>query len=132
MELPDGPGKQILGSSCTSCHGLEAIAKNEGLKNDGWEMIVDRMAQYGVTVTGDQTSTLVQYLSDNFGEGRKVLDTSCTTCHGLNEVKKFEGFYRKDDWQDVVTTMVKYGADVKPPQVPLLVEYLARVYGPKK
>jgi mono/diheme cytochrome c family protein len=131
LELPEGQGRQILENSCMSCHGLEGITKNEGLKGDGWKMIVDRMTQYGATVTGDQTTILVQYLADNFGEGRKVLDTSCTTCHSLNEVKKFQGFYKKDDWQDVVTTMVKYGADVKEQQVPVLVEFLTRTYGKK-
>lgn len=128
VEVPDGPGKPILEMTCTSCHGLDSVAKNEGLGQDGWRMIVDRMSQNGASLTPEQSPVLIQYLADYFGEGRKILDTSCTACHGLNEVKKFQGFYKREDWQDVVVTMVKYGADVKEAQVPNLVDYLTRVY----
>jgi cytochrome c5 len=131
VEMPDGPGRPILEMSCTSCHGMDSVARNEGLSKDGWKMVVDRMGQYGASVTSDQSAAVVQYLTDYFGEGRKTLDTSCTTCHGLNEVKKFKGFYKRDDWKDVVTTMVKYGADVKEAQVPPLVDYLTRAYSPR-
>ena len=60
--------------------------------------------------------------------GKKILDTACTVCHSLKEVEKFKGFYNKEDWQDVVTTMIKYGADVKEQDVPVLVEYLTKTY----
>jgi mono/diheme cytochrome c family protein len=132
VELPEGEGKQILQTTCASCHELDVFVKNEGLKEDGWKMVLDRMMQYGANVSGSDSTVLVQYLKDNFGEGRKVLDTACTACHGLNEVKKFQGFYKREDWQDVVVTMVKYGADVKEAQIPVLVEYLTRTYSPKK
>ena len=130
-ELPEGSGKTVLETACVSCHGSDVIAKREGLRSESWMMIVEQMKQYGANITGDQSEVLVRYLADNFGEGRKILDTSCTTCHGLNEVKKFQGFYKRDDWKDVVTTMVKYGALVKEAQVPVLVDYLTRAYGPK-
>jgi uncharacterized protein (DUF169 family) len=64
-------------------------------------------------------------------EGKKILDTACTVCHSLKEVEKFKGFYKKEDWQDVVVTMVKYGADVKDEKVPVLVDYLAKTYSPE-
>lgn len=130
-ELPEGSGKAIIETACVSCHGSDVIAKREGLQSESWMMIVEQMKQYGASITDDQSEVLVRYLVDNFGEGRKILDTSCTTCHGLNEVKKFQGFYKRDDWQDVVTTMVKYGALVKEAQVPVLVDYLTRAYGSK-
>lgn len=132
VELPDGPGRPVVEMSCTSCHELDAVAKNEGLSQDGWKMVVDRMVQNGASISSDQSAAAVQYLTDYFGEGRKTLDTRCTTCHGLSEVRKFRGFYKREDWNDVVTTMVKYGADVKEAQVPALVEYLTRAYSPSK
>jgi sulfite dehydrogenase len=61
--------------------------------------------------------------------GKKILDTACTVCHSLKEVEKFKGFYKRDDWQDVVVTMIKYGADVKDQDVPVLVDYLTKTYG---
>jgi cytochrome c5 len=64
-------------------------------------------------------------------EGKIILDKACTVCHDLKEVEKFKGFYKREDWQDVVTTMIKYGADVKEAQVPVLVEYLTQTYSSK-
>ena len=62
------------------------------------------------------------------GAGKKILETACTTCHDLGEVTKFKGFYAKEDWQDVVITMVKYGAPVKESDIPVLVDYLAKAF----
>jgi hypothetical protein len=66
------------------------------------------------------------------GPGRTILMAACTTCHELKEVTKFRGFYTKDEWRDIVTTMVKYGAVVKGDDVPVLVEYLFKNLGKKE
>ena len=60
------------------------------------------------------------------GEGRKILERACTTCHELGEVTKFRDYYTKDDWRDIVTTMVKYGAELKEGEAEILVEYLGK------
>ena len=65
------------------------------------------------------------------GEGKKVLQASCTACHDLTEVTKFKGFYTRDDWRDIVKTMVAYGATVKESDVDVLVDYLAKNLGRK-
>jgi len=65
------------------------------------------------------------------GDGKKILQASCTTCHDLTEVTKFKGFYTRDDWRDIVNTMVAYGAKVKDSDVDVLVDYLARNLGKK-
>ena len=65
------------------------------------------------------------------GDGKKILQASCTTCHDLTEVTKFKGFYTRDDWRDIVKTMVEYGAKVKESDVDVLVDYLARNLGKK-
>ena len=65
------------------------------------------------------------------GDGKKVLQASCTACHDLTEVTKFKGFYTRDDWRDVVKTMVEYGAKVKDGDVDVLVDYLAKNLGKK-
>ena len=38
----------------------------------------------------------------------------------------------KDEWNGVVREMISYGADIKEAQIPVVVEYLAKNYGPKK
>ena len=65
------------------------------------------------------------------GDGKKILQASCTACHDLTEVTKFKGFYTRDDWRDVVRTMIEYGAKVKESDVDVLVDYLARNLGKK-
>ena len=83
---------------------------------------------FAVTATfadASQTSELPE------GPGRTILMTACTTCHELKEITKFRGFYTKDEWRDVVVTMVKYGAVVKEDDVPVLVDYLFKNLGKK-
>ena len=65
------------------------------------------------------------------GDGKKILQASCTACHDLTEFTKFKGFYTRDDWRDVVKTMIEYGAKVKPDDVDVLVDYLAKNLGKK-
>lgn len=60
------------------------------------------------------------------GEGKKILLRACTTCHDLDEVTKFRTYYTKDDWRDVVATMVKYGAELKDGEAEILVDYLGK------
>jgi mono/diheme cytochrome c family protein len=65
------------------------------------------------------------------GDGKKILNASCTACHDLTEVTKFKGFYTRDDWRDIVKTMIEYGAKVKDGDVDVLVDYLTRNFGKK-
>ena len=63
------------------------------------------------------------------GDGKKILQASCTTCHDLTEVTKFKGYYTRDDWRDILQTMIEYGAVVKESDVEVLVEYLTKTLG---
>ena len=65
------------------------------------------------------------------GDGKKILQASCTACHDLIEVTKFKGFYTRDDWRDIVKTMIEYGAKVKDSDVDVLVDYLTKNLGKK-
>jgi competence protein ComEA len=63
------------------------------------------------------------------GEGKKILMTSCTSCHDLSEVTKFRGYYDRKQWRDIVVTMVEYGAPVDERQVDVLADYLTQNLG---
>ena len=65
------------------------------------------------------------------GPGKRILLASCTNCHELDEVTKLQGFYNKDQWRDLVKTMVEYGAEMKKGEDEVLVEYLAQHFGKK-
>src|SRR5262245_6204482 len=66
------------------------------------------------------------------GAGLQILMSACTACHGLREVTKFRGFYVRQQWQDIVQTMVDYGAPVGTKDVELLSDYLAENLGKKQ
>jgi mono/diheme cytochrome c family protein len=63
------------------------------------------------------------------GEGKKILVTSCTSCHDLSEVTKFRGYYDRKQWRDIVVTMMEYGAPVNEKQVDVLADYLTEHLG---
>ena len=74
-----------------------------------------------------QSSTPSEDLPD--GEGKKILESRCTSCHELTEVTKFRGYYNRAQWRDIVVTMVEYGADLKKPEIETLADYLALHFG---
>jgi hypothetical protein len=65
------------------------------------------------------------------GEGKRILLASCTSCHDLVEVTKLRGFYTKEQWRDVVATMIEYGAAMKEGEDEVLAEYLTQHLGKK-
>jgi hypothetical protein len=74
-----------------------------------------------------QSSTPSEDLPD--GEGKKLLETRCSSCHELTEVTKFRGYYNRAQWRDIVVTMVEYGADLQNPEIETLADYLAEHLG---
>jgi hypothetical protein len=63
------------------------------------------------------------------GEGKKILQMSCTSCHDLGEVTKFRGYYTREQWRDLVVTMVEYGAVLQPSEIDTLADYLEQHLG---
>jgi cytochrome c5 len=66
------------------------------------------------------------------GAGKKVLLRACTTCHDLDEVAKFKGYYTRAQWKDIVVTMKEYGAALDEGEVEPLAEYLFAAIGKKE
>src|SRR6266704_1884445 len=62
------------------------------------------------------------------GDGKKILQTSCTACHGLEGVVKLH--LDKDGWEGLVSSMVSNGAQVDTKDFPVLVDYLVKNFGP--
>jgi cytochrome c5 len=76
-----------------------------------------------------QTPTPVEELPE--GDGKKILQAQCTSCHELTEVTKFRGYYNRAQWRDIVVTMVEYGAKVEEKDVEVLTDYLVEHLGKK-
>jgi len=145
-QLPEGDGKKVLQTACTSCHGLDGVVRLH-LDKAGWEGLVSSMVSNGAQVDSKDFPVLVDYLVKNFGvaakpqaggqtggggndaAGKKILEESCTTCHDLDLVSGQH--LSKDEWQQIVNSMVAKGAAVSDKDAPVLVEYLAKTYGKK-
>jgi mono/diheme cytochrome c family protein len=65
------------------------------------------------------------------GDGKRILQTACTSCHGLDYVAKLRGYYTRDQWRDVVNTMVEYGTKLEKKDEEVLVDYLTQHFGKK-
>src|SRR5438552_1307942 len=133
--LPEGEGKKIIETACTVCHDLKEVTKFQGYyARENWRDIIRTMVADGAQVKDAQVPVLVDYLTKTFprnfpeGEGRNILETACSGCHAAGDVRRFDGYYTKDDWQDLVRSMIANGASLKDAQVAVLVDYLAEVF----
>jgi cytochrome c553 len=143
--LPEGDGKAIVTAACAGCHALDLITVKQATK-DEWAGVVDRMKTYGTTLTGEQTTTVVDYLAKSFppkgaapaaaaagqssasdNEAKAMIAGVCASCHAadLTTSKKAD----KTEWAGIVERMKTYGATMTDAQTTLLVDYLARVHG---
>ena len=154
-QLPDGDGKKVLQQACTACHGLDGVVRLH-MDKSGWEGLIASMISNGAQVDNKDMPVLVDYLVKNFGPekpageapaaaaaganaasagnndaaAKKLLEDVCTACHDLDLVG--DQHLSKDEWQQVVTSMVAKGANLSDKDSPTLVDYLAKMYPPKK
>jgi cytochrome c5 len=63
------------------------------------------------------------------GDGKAIATENCQTCHKLTNLTK--AHKSLDDWKDTVQTMIDRGANVPEDKVDILVQYLAKNFGPK-
>jgi cytochrome c5 len=61
-------------------------------------------------------------------KGEQVMNAACLACHDLRPIQVTA--LDSEGWKAVVGSMVERGAMVNEPDLPVLVEYLARTYGP--
>jgi len=64
------------------------------------------------------------------GEGKKILQTACSACHGLDGVVRLH--LDKAGWEGLVASMVSNGAQVDSKDMPVLIDYLVKNFGPEK
>jgi cytochrome c5 len=64
------------------------------------------------------------------GDGKKILQTACTACHGLDGVVRLH--LDKDGWEGLIASMVSNGAQVDSKDQPVLVDYLVKNFGNAK
>lgn len=67
---PEGEGRALTGAWCGGCHSLNLV-RQQGLSYEGWDVLLDWMSekQNMPPLKGDQRSTVLDYLTTNFGIG---------------------------------------------------------------
>jgi cytochrome c5 len=66
VTLPNGNGKDLIETRCTTCHDLERVAAVKRKKRD-WPAIVTNMVGRGAVASPDEIQTIAAYLVANFG-----------------------------------------------------------------
>ena len=70
VELPEGPGREILVAACLGCHELTALALFKGFyTRESWRTLVLTMNEQGASVDETEIEVLADYLAQHFGEG---------------------------------------------------------------
>jgi cytochrome c5 len=62
------------------------------------------------------------------GEGRDLLASACTPCHGLNTIMAMRD--GAAGWKPLVYNMVLRGAQLSAPEIDAVIQYLAANFGP--
>ncbi|HEY0383437.1 MAG TPA: hypothetical protein VGC72_14680 [Candidatus Elarobacter sp.] len=63
--LPDGPGKDLVQASCSSCHGLGTVTR-AGYDRAGWSNVVAMMTNAGMKLPANRVDAVVDYLTAHF------------------------------------------------------------------
>src|SRR5262245_12507954 len=61
-------------------------------------------------------------------KGEIIMNNACVSCHDMRPIQMQA--LDKEGWTSLVGSMVSKGADVKPDDLPVLVEYLVAEHGP--
>jgi len=64
-DLPAGPGKTLVETSCVQCHDTRRIA-SAGHSPEEWRNVVGMMVNAGARLTPSQAATVTEYLAKNF------------------------------------------------------------------
>jgi competence protein ComEA len=68
VDLPAGPGREILVASCLSCHELTALPLFAAFyTRDSWRALVVTMKGHGAAVDDAEVEVLADYLAQHFG-----------------------------------------------------------------
>ena len=79
-----------------------------------------------------RSNALVKVGEDQWGQGKgkDAVENTCTDCHSLQRVKAQH--LDEEGWNSIVREMIENGASINPDDVKVIVEYLAKNFGPVK
>ena len=62
VQLPEGPGRELVQATCTRCHALNLIANSWGNTREGWQRLFSSM----VALPSDQSAAIAEYLAAHY------------------------------------------------------------------
>ena len=65
VQLPEGPGKQIVEAACISCHDISQFARVNFARED-WDVAVNTMAASGAPLKKEEIPLVIDYMAKNF------------------------------------------------------------------
>jgi len=68
--LPEGKGKALAVTDCTTCHAANTWTSQRHTR-DQWNVILDTMVSRGLTASDEDLDTIGEYLATNFGPVKK-------------------------------------------------------------
>jgi cytochrome c5 len=125
-------GEQIMNASCdTACHDARLIqmsAKDEA----GWKKTIADMLDRGALLSESEQALLLPYLVRTHGpipdgRGKDIVLNICTMCHDLTRIKRSR--HTREEWEDVLGTMLNEGAPLSDDDFPIVLSYLSRNFG---
>jgi hypothetical protein len=68
IELPAGPGGELLRTRCLGCHDLGGLELFKGFySRDDWHRLIETMVAHGAAVDAVEVEIVADYLALNFG-----------------------------------------------------------------
>jgi chemotaxis response regulator CheB len=67
LELPAGPNREVVFRECQACHDLSMVIASTGMTRDGWNGIIEEMISYGMSVSAEDRTKILDYLSGYLG-----------------------------------------------------------------
>jgi mono/diheme cytochrome c family protein len=99
IQIPEGPGSNLVYAKCRTCHDLQYVVDAKGLLPAQWKAVLASMQDYGMEASDQEKSELLKYLTTYMGQnpppakpeaqtakvdGNAVFQQNCATCHGAS------------------------------------------------
>src|SRR5262245_51684744 len=75
IQLPEGPNRQFVAQTCQACHDLDMVIGLAGAERDIWDGTIEQMISYGLNVTPQERTMLLDYLATYLGPNKSPQQT---------------------------------------------------------
>jgi mono/diheme cytochrome c family protein len=99
IQIPEGPGANLVYGKCQTCHDLQYVVDGKGLLAAQWKAVLASMQDYGLEISAQEKTDIEKYLSTYLGpnpppaaptagaaaakaDGKTVYQDNCAACHG--------------------------------------------------